>query len=34
MSVKQLKDIAKSHGLKTTGTKQELIQLLLVHDSK
>ena len=34
MSVKQLKDIAKSHGLKTTGTKQELVQLLLTHDAK
>jgi hypothetical protein len=34
MPVKQLKDIAKSHGLKTTGTKQELIQLLLAFDAK
>lgn len=34
MSVKQLKDIAKSQGLKTTGTKQELIQVLLAHDTK
>jgi hypothetical protein len=34
MSVKQLKDIAKSYGLKSTGTKQELIQILLAHDSK
>ena len=34
MPVKQLKDIAKSHGLKTTGTKQELVQLLLAFDAK
>lgn len=34
MSVKQLKDIAKSHGLKTTGTKQELVQILLAFDTK
>ncbi len=34
MSVKQLKDIAKSYVLKSTGTKQELIQILLAHDSK
>ena len=34
MSVKQLKDIAKSLGLKTTGTKQELIQLILAHETK
>ena len=34
MSVKQLKDIAKSHGLKTTGTKQELVQILLAFDAK
>lgn len=34
MSAKQLKDIAKSHGLKTTGTKQELVQILLAHDAK
>lgn len=29
MSVKQLKDLAKSHKLKTTGTKQELIDIIL-----
>lgn len=34
MPVKQLKDIAKSHGLKTTGTKQELVQILLAFDAK
>lgn len=28
MSIKQLKDLAKSHKLKTTGTKQELIAML------
>jgi len=30
MSIKQLKDLAKSHKLKTTGTKQELINTILV----
>jgi hypothetical protein len=34
MSVKQLKDLAKSYGLKITGTKQELIQILLANNSK
>ena len=34
MSVKQLKDVAKSHSLKTTGTKQELVQILLAFDAK
>jgi hypothetical protein len=28
MSIKQLKELAKSHKLKTTGSKQELINLL------
>ena len=34
MSVKQLKDIAKSLGLKATGNKQELVQILLAHEAK
>ena len=34
MSVKQLKDIAKANGLKASGTKQELVQILLAHNEK